>query len=136
MEKINNQKGFLRVQTFQGDRVLPMQGAQIKVFNNQQGQKKLVSTNKTDANGQSSLISLDARPFSLSQSPGKVQPYTTYDVEVSMPGYYTTYYVDLPIFSGTVSLQNTQMIPLPSGVSNQINYVYEQEFLSEVYNND
>ena len=75
----------------------------------------LIASLRTDRDGLSARIALPAPDKSLSESPGNVRPYAVYDVEVSLDGYTTQYFQNLPIFDSITSLQTAEMTPLPEG---------------------
>jgi hypothetical protein len=67
---------------------------------------------RTDNSGRTEKIALDAKDKELSQSPGNVKPYTTYNITVEKDGFYASEKINVPIFQGITSIQTAEMIPL------------------------
>lgn len=66
----------------------------------------------TDESGQTENITLPSPPFALSQAPGDVQPYASYNIEISAPGYETVRIEGTEVLSEAVSLQPVRMNPV------------------------
>ena len=62
-------------------------------------------------------VYLPAPPRAASQAPGGPPPYALYAVEVSLPGYYTNAYAEIPVFDGITSVQTVTLVPLPEGTA-------------------
>ena len=78
------------------------------------GNRMIIAAGVTDSSGCIPKFAVPAPELSLSQAPGsKVRPYNIYDVSVSADGFFNARSVDVPVFSGTTSVQNFEMVPLP-----------------------
>ena len=63
--------------------------------------------------GNTAKIPLSAPPKALSGSPGNGAPYSLYQAEVTLDGYYRQTYVAIPVFDGITAIQPVNLIPLP-----------------------
>ena len=106
---------IVRVTTARG--AIPLEGAIVSVHNYdpefEVGRGDVISVHKTNSSGLTDRISLPAPPRELSQSPGNEKSYESYNLYVSLPGYYKKEYVSVPVFEGITAIQNVDMIPLP-----------------------
>jgi hypothetical protein len=59
---------------------------------------------------------LEAPSGKLSQAPsqGGILPYSLYDAEVFLDGFYRQEYTRIPVFDGITSIQPVNLIPLPA----------------------
>ncbi len=105
--------GYLYVKVTAGDNALPIEGATVTVTSGRGDKTILISTQTTGKSGETSRIELPAPSRELSQSPGNKNTYAKYNVRIDYPGYYTVENIDVPVFDGQLSIQPTQMIPLP-----------------------
>lgn len=124
----NSGTGYLKVMVTAADNALPIEGATVTVTNITGGNTTLINKQTTNSSGETERIELPAPPKELSLTPGNSNTYAKYNVRVDFPGYYTIENVDVPVFDGQVSMQPTQMIPLPlSEQSGKKITVYEDQ---------
>ena len=109
----NSGIGYLKVMVTAADNALPIEGATVTVTSITGGNTTLINKQTTNNSGETERIELPAPPKELSLTPGNSNTYAKYNVRVDFPGYYTVENVDVPVFDGQVSMQPTQMIPLP-----------------------
>ena len=109
----NSGTGYLKVRVTTGDNALPIENATVTVSKGSGSAKELINKQSTDKNGETQQISLPAPPKELSQTPGNTNTYSKYNVRVDYTGYYSVENIDVPVFDGQLSIQPTQMIPLP-----------------------
>lgn len=110
--------GTLIVETSAADRALPVSGAEVIIYkNNNNSIKELVAKLTTDENGLAKPIHLETISKNLSLSPGDDQPYTSYNIKISHPKYQTKHYTDVPIFQDVITIQNVLMLPVESNFS-------------------
>ncbi len=107
--------GYLQVQVTSANGAIPEEGAQVLIFDypDEGGGKfsQLLMSLKTDSSGQTPTVELPAPPKSVSQTPGDVKPYSSYNIEVSKEGFYNVEGVGVPVFDGVTSLQKINLIP-------------------------
>jgi len=124
----NSGTGYLKVMVTAADNALPIEGATVTVTSITGGNTTLINKQTTNSSGETERIELPAPPKELSLTPGNSNTYAKYNVRVDFPGYYTIENVDVPVFDGQVSMQPTQMIPLPlSEQSGKKITVYEDQ---------
>ncbi len=112
---INNQAeqyfGELRISVISTIGFLPVEGAIISIAYTTEPET-VVATATTDSSGTTEVIQLTAPPFSLSQEPSEVQPYTNYNITVEADGYEPIMITGSEIFPDELSLQQIRMRPL------------------------
>lgn len=104
--------GTLRVRAYTAGGALPVEGAVVRVVGSSEDNRLIAFSSLTDRDGLSELLILPAPSvdFSLTPDPAEL-PYSLYDLEVSVPGYYTKRIKGLTVFSGINSIQLVNMIP-------------------------
>ena len=112
--------GFLVVRASTALGAIPLENALVNIRSadpNAPVSEKgaLIASLRTDRDGLSARIALPAPEKALSETPGNARPYAVYDVEVSLDGYTSQYFQNLPIFDSITSLQTAEMTPLPEG---------------------
>lgn len=105
--------GYLTVRVTAADNALPIEGATVTVTSGRGEKTVLISTQTTGKSGETARIELPAPSRELSQTPGNKNTFAKYNVRIDFPGYYTVENIDVPVFDGQLSIQPTQMIPLP-----------------------
>ncbi len=114
----NSGTGYLKVMVTAADNALPIEGATVTVTSGAGSNLTLISKQTTNASGETVQIELSAPPKELSLTPGNSNTFAKYNVRIDFPGYYTVENIDVPVFDGQVSMQPTQLIPLPAGDNN------------------
>lgn len=107
--------GYLTVAVRAADGAIPLEGALVTLRRGTDaiGQGDGIASFTTDRSGLTPRIYLAAPPRSNSDEPGGPRAYATYSVEVSLPGYHSNVYTDIPVFDGITSVQTAILIPLP-----------------------
>lgn len=114
--------GYLQVRVSTAQSAVPLENAHVILRRVKEDGGGLVKNVYSDRSGLSPRITLQTVSRELSEVPGNIQPFTTYDMEVSKEGYYTQFYQNVPIFDGITSVQSAEMIPLPqNGYENGLN---------------
>lgn len=113
----NPRTGFLRVQVFAGEQTFPISNANIVITKNFDGKENIFYEEHTDSSGVMSRISLPAPDRSLSIYPSSLQPYSTYDIVATHPGFNRVIIKNCVVFDGIETSQLIEMIPgtRPSG---------------------
>lgn len=114
----NTGTGYLKVRVTAADNALPIGGASVTVTKGNGANNELINKQTTNNSGETEQISLPAPPKELSQTPGNTNTYAKYNVRVDYVGYYTVENIDVPVFDGQLSIQPTQLVPLPLNVTN------------------
>ena len=109
--------GTLIVKESIANDALPIEGADV-LIKNSDGQ--ILHMLKTDASGQTQAIPLSAPDKMLTLSPDfKGTPYSTYNAEISCPGFVTEIINGIQIFDGVEAVEDVQMMPFVPGESPQ-----------------
>ena len=107
-----NSYGTLRVRAYTASGALPIEGAVVRVMGAGEDNRLIVFSSLTDRDGLSELMILPTPDKELSLSPGPSElPYSVYDLEISLDGYYTKRINGLTVFPGINSIQLINMIP-------------------------
>ncbi len=107
----NPRSGFLRVQVFAGEQTFPISNANVVVKKRFDTRDNIFYEEHTDLSGIMSRITLPAPDRSLSIYPSSLQPYATYDIEVTHPSYNSVTIKNCVIFDGIETTQLVEMIP-------------------------
>lgn len=106
----NIDEGFLQIQAVSDNNQIPVSDATIEIANTGDPNTPLEQI-KTDADGITERISLNAPPLEYSMEPTDNQPYNEYNLKISAPGYEDTIISGVQILSGEIGLQNIRMTP-------------------------
>ncbi len=102
---------LVRVTTATG--AIPLENATVVIRDSPEAGGGIVASLRTDRSGLTPVITLAAPPKAIAQQPGTVRPFSTYNIDVILPGYFTPVYEGVPVFDGITSVQSVGMIPLP-----------------------
>ena len=92
-------EGFLKVRVSTARGAIPLQGAKVAVRGTTADNSGIVALLTTDSGGLTPTLALPAPAKADSGSPGNVKPFSEYNLEISLDGYQTQYYYNLPIFA-------------------------------------
>ncbi len=98
-----------RVYTSRGE--IPIKNASVIVES--EDSKSILGARITNENGRTSPISIMTPDKYLSESAGEENPFTTVNIRISHPSYFTVYIKNAQVFSGQTTIQNAEMVPLP-----------------------
>ena len=115
--------GFLQVFVFTGNEAEPLPGARITVTRDGQ----LYANTVTDRSGLTPSIPLPSVDPALTLQPGNVQPYVTYDIRVSAPGFSTVLFENVPVYGGNGVTQPAALLPLVPGDNGDIPRVFRSD---------
>lgn len=104
--------GYLLVSTRTADGVLLIPGALVRVYD---ADGSLLDEKVTNRDGYTDEIALTAPPPANSLSPGQENPYRVVTVTVEKEGFYPMTYTNAPIFPNIVTIQQTNLQPIPLG---------------------
>ncbi len=105
--------GWLKVITRTADNAYPIEGVSVLILRQNGMETNLIYSLVTDQSGETQKVQLPAPPISSE----RMQPFSTYQVQVFSPGYRRLESENVPVFSGITTLQPFAMIPLPANVS-------------------
>ena len=102
----------VNVTTLQG--LYPVKNALITVFTGNNDNMTVIETDVTDESGKSGVFNLKTPPVSESQQAenGGALPYANYNVSVRSDGYVEQIAMNVPVFSGVISVQGIDLIPI------------------------
>lgn len=109
--QLENNKGglMINVTTLRG--LYPVEGALVTVFTGERSNMQIIEIDATDASGKSKTFALSAPPRAESQQESdNKKPYSSYNVSVRSDGFIEQIAMNVPIFSGVVSVQNIDLV--------------------------
>ena len=101
--------GIFRAAVFTADRALPVEGAEILIF--EQGATSPIFRLTTDGSGLTEPIPLKAPPAADSLRPGQALPFSDYRILVSALGYDPLSVLHLPVFDGVENTLPAALVP-------------------------
>ena len=91
--------------------IYPVNGAQGTVFTGNYDNIDILVSGLTDESGRSPVFNLPTPSKSLSESPGiSDKPYASYNMLVQADGYIDNIHLNIPVFSGVESVQQSNMM--------------------------
>lgn len=104
--------GYVIVNVYTSRSQIPIKNAFVSVTTGTSPNTNLLGFRTTDENGASGIISIETPSLELSLTPTDVKPFTSFDIRVSHPLYYTMIINDVQVFANTKTIQNVELIPL------------------------
>ncbi len=99
----------VNVTTLRG--LYPVEGALVTVFTGTRDNMEIVEIDTTDQSGKSKTFALSAPPRAESQQESDNKtPYSSYNVSVRSDGFIEQIVMNVPIFSGVVSMQGIDLV--------------------------
>ena len=95
-------------------RLYPVKGALVTVFSGSSNTRTVIETDVTDDSGKSKVFKLVTPPRAESQQSenGGELPYANYNISVKSDGYVEKIAMNVPVFSGVVSVQGVDLLPI------------------------
>ncbi len=112
--------GGMQVNVTTLGRLYPVKGAIITVFTGEVGNATVIETDITDESGKSGVFNLKTPPKADSQQSenGGEIPYANYNVSVKSDGYVEQIAMNVPVFSGVISVQGIDLLPMTAAGQN------------------
>lgn len=109
-----SEKGKLVIITYASNMIIPVSGAKVTVTESTGNGEEIIAYRITDENGKTDVIEIDTPDVSLSLNEANtIKPYTSVNINVEKDGYDSTTIFNVQVFSGKMSEQYVEMIPLP-----------------------
>ena len=108
----NTTVGYLLISVRTADGVLLIPNARVRVYDSDGA---LLFEGKTTLDGYTEEIEVVTPPKENSLSFGKDNPYATVSITVEKEGYFDMAYWNVPIFPHVVTIQQTNLQPMPIG---------------------
>lgn len=106
--------GGLQVNVTTLRRLYPVKNALVTVFTGYSDNMTVIETDITDESGKSGVFNLKAPPAAESQQAenGGAIPYANYNISVRSDGYVEQIAMNVPVFSGVISVQGINLMPI------------------------
>ena len=119
--------GYLLVKASTARGAIPLENVSINIRSTVPLDTGIIRTLKTNSSGLTDKIPLPTPPKSLSESPGFLLPYATYDIDVFKDGYTPVHLKNVAVFDSITSVQPAIMIPLEDNKYTD-NYARKSDF--------
>ena len=106
------QQGSIVVNVYTSRSQIPLENAMVSVTSGNRDNPTLLGFRTTNESGRAEAIYINTPDLELSLSPSDSKPFTSCDIKVSHPSYYTLTITDVQVFSDIQTLQNVELIPL------------------------
>lgn len=104
-------EGRLKVQCFQGESYVPVEGCKVTVEPSGSNSNRNYRVDlTTDSSGATNVVSLSAPPLAYSQEPSDNAPYSLYDIKVERSGFETTVIKEVQVFPERTALQDINLV--------------------------
>lgn len=111
-----SQKGSLIVRTYASSMIIPVVDSNVFITQKNGEEQSLLAFRRTDENGKTQIVEINAPDVENSQSSDSTGlDFSTVDIKIEKTGYEIVVIRDVQIFSGQLSIQNVEMVPLPEG---------------------
>ncbi len=120
--------GGLQVNVTTLRRLYPVKNALITVFTGERNNMTVIETDTTDESGKSGVFNLKTQPRADSQQAenGGVPPFSRYNILVQSDGYVEQIAMNVPVFSGVVSVQGIDLLPVTAAGGNTAPQVIQE----------
>ncbi len=121
--------GGIQVNVTTLDYLYPVKNAFITIFTGAMQNKTVVETGITDQSGKSPIFNLKTPPTFDSQQAdnGGALPYASYNISVQSDGYVEKVAMNVPVFSGVVSVQSIDLLPVTAAGKNTAPQIINEE---------
>jgi hypothetical protein len=109
--------GYLIVRVSTALGAIPLENATVNIRGNTPESSGILYSLLTDRDGLTARVSLPTPPRALSQNPGEIPPYSTWNIDVIKDGYISAKFQNVPLYSSTVSVQPAILVPLGERVN-------------------
>ncbi len=106
--------GGLQVNVTTLSRLYPVKNALVTVFTGEPNNKTVIETDTSDQSGKTGVFNLKTPPRDDSQQAetNGALPYASYNVSVRSDGYVEQIAMNVPVFSGVISIQGIDLLPI------------------------
>ena len=106
--------GGIQVNVTTVGRLYPVKNALVTIFSGAHDNMTIIDSDMTDQSGKTKLFNLNTPPSAESQRSdnGGELPYSTYNISVKSDGYVEKIAMNVPVFSGVVSVQGIDLLPV------------------------
>ena len=106
--------GGIRVNVTTLRRLYPVPNALVTIFTGNPNNMTVIETGTTDQSGKSGIFNLKTQLKEDSQQAqtGSPPPFSTYNVSVKSDGYVEQIAMNVPVFSGVISVQGIDLLPV------------------------
>ena len=104
--------GYLVVRVSTALGAIPLEEATVNIRGTTAESSGILYSLLSDRDGLTARVSLPTPPRSQADTPGGPPPYSTWNIEVFKDGYISAKFLNVPVYSSTVSVQPAVLVPL------------------------
>ncbi len=104
--------GYINVRVTTSRALYPLEDAFVSVTKNEQDKVSLLGFRVTDKDGKTETIIVETPDIELSQQPNNSNSFTSCNIRIDHPQYYSLIINDVQIFAENITLQEVELIPL------------------------
>lgn len=108
--------GTLQINVYSQNALIPISDATVTITS-EPGNRQVQEQVTTNSSGQTQTLTLPTPPLEFSMVPQDQQPYAQYDINISAPGYETTFITGTQLLANELAIQNVRLVPLPENTS-------------------
>ena len=110
--RVNRDLGYLIVRVSTALGAIPLEDATVNIRGTTKEGSGILYSLLSDRDGLTSRVSLPTPPREDALAPSGVLPYSSWNVEVFKQGYIPAKFLNVPVYSSTVSVQPAVLVPL------------------------
>ncbi len=108
-------------------RIYPVVGAKVTIFTGNYDDMQVIMTGMTDESGKTQSFVLPAPDRYLSESPDlSDKPYSAYNMLVQADGYIDNIHLNIPVFSGVESVQQSNLMLFETAGENKGPQIFDE----------
>ena len=121
--------GGIEVSVTTLNRLYPVKNAVVTVFTGRVDNMTVVESSVTDESGKSGIFNLKtpSRVDSLQANNGDETPYASYNISVKSDGYVEQIAMNVPVFSGVISVQGIDLLPMTAAGKHTSPQIFNEE---------
>lgn len=118
-ENLSDFSGGLQINATTLRRILPVEGAVVTVFTGSSDSPTVIETDITDNSGKTGVFKLATPNRAFSENATSEEtPYALYNARVKADGYVERIFMNIPVFSGVVSVQGVDLVSISAAGDN------------------
>ncbi len=123
----NDRNGGLVVEATALRSIYPVSGAEVTVFTGEGETARIIDKAVTDQSGKTKRFVLETPPRSASlDSASTTLPYSLYNLRVRAEGYIDNIHLNVPVFSGITSVQQSEMMLLETAGEDRRPQIFDE----------
>ena len=106
------EKGSLIAQVYTARMAIPVEGVSVTITTDDRTRPEIIAYRTTDLNGRTQAVEFETPDINLTLSPSEETGFSTCNIQLDHPNYYSVLVEHVQIFPETESIQQMEMVPL------------------------